>query len=70
MRERLVRRRRRRGRRGRCSRLQFRALQIRRGEGGDVVPDRRRELRDGLLDLGWVIVRLRLVDFGDPACRK
>jgi hypothetical protein len=22
------------------------------------------------LDLGWVIVRLRLVDFGDPACGK
>ncbi len=65
VREGLVLRRRRGG--GGGGRGQGGALQPRGGERGEVVPDRGGDLREGFLDLGRVVVRLGLVDFGYSA---
>ena len=45
---------------------QVRALEVGGGEVGDAVADGGTELGDGLLDLRGVVVRLGLVDTGDP----
>ena len=45
---------------------QVRALEVGGGEVGDAVPDSCPELGNRLLNGGRVVVRFRLVDFGDP----
>ena len=46
------------GRSGGVGHREVRAFEVGGGEGGDVVPDGGRELGDGLLDLGWVVIAL------------